>query len=131
MTAAVVVDIDGTTSPTASVYDALYPYARSRSATWVAAHPDDAHAASLRSHGDVVATRTRWSDEDLKETALKAVQGRIWDEGFARGELAAPCYADAVDGLRRWHGRGMALSVFSSGSVTAQQAWFRHSSAGD
>jgi len=131
MTDAVVVDIEGTTSPTAYVYDVLYPYARSRFATWVAAHPDDAHVESLRSHGDVVATLTRWSDEDLKETALKAVQGRIWDEGFARGELVAPFYADAVDGLRRWHGHGMALAVFSSGSVTAQQAWFRHSSAGD
>jgi len=128
-----VVDIEGTTSPTAYVYDVLYPYARSRFAAWVAAHPDDASVEEVRASAgdDVVAVLTRWSDEDVKATPLKTVQGAIWDEGFATGELLAPFYPDAADGLRRWHERGVRLWVFSSGSVTAQLAWFSHSSAGD
>jgi enolase-phosphatase E1 len=128
---AIVVDVEGTTSPTAYVYDVMYPYARDRFAAWIAAHPDDPTIASIREHGDVVATLVQWSDDDVKATALKAVQGRIWDAGFASGELRAPFYPDAVTGLRRWHQRGLGLWVFSSGSVTAQQAWFGHSSAGD
>ena len=48
-----------------------------------------------------------WIDEDRKHPALKALQGMIWAEGYASGELRAHIYADAV---RRacgdWHARG-------------------------
>jgi enolase-phosphatase E1 len=126
---AVVLDIEGTTSSTAFVYDTLYPYARARLAGWVAAHPDDPWVTQVP--GDVATTLTRWSDADEKVTALKAIQGRIWDEGFAAGELTSHFYPDAVPALRRWHGAGRRLYVFSSGSVTAQQGWFGHSPDGD
>jgi len=33
--------------------------------------------------------------------------------------------------LRRWHARGIALYVYSSGSVAAQKLLFGHSEAGD
>jgi enolase-phosphatase E1 len=128
-----VLDIEGTTSSTAFVYDTLYPYSRTRLAGWVAAHPDDewVRVAGEAGGGDAVAALTRWMDADEKVTALKAIQGRIWDEGFAAGELVSHFYPDAVPALRRWHGEGRALYVFSSGSVTAQQAWFGHSPDGD
>jgi enolase-phosphatase E1 len=127
--AAVVLDIEGTTSSTSFVYDTLYPYARERLAAWVANHPDDPWVRSIP--GDVVGQLGRWMDADEKATALKAIQGQIWDAGFAAGELTSHFYPDAIPALRRWHRLGRALWVFSSGSVTAQMAWFAHSPEGD
>lgn len=72
-----------------------------------------------------------WSDEDRKVTPLKTLQGVLWAEGFARGELVSHFYADVVPALRRWHAAGVRLYVYSSGSVAAQRAWFGHSAEGD
>jgi enolase-phosphatase E1 len=72
-----------------------------------------------------------WIDEDRKHPALKALQGMIWEAGYAEGEYRAHVYDDAVDGLRRWHGHGHPLYVYSSGSVPAQKLLFGHSTAGD
>jgi enolase-phosphatase E1 len=129
---AVVLDIEGTTSSTAFVYETLYPFARERLAGWVAAHPDAPEVTDVRALGpDVVITLTRWMDADDKVTALKSIQGWIWDEGFGSGELVSDFYPDAIPAMRRWHAGGRSLWVFSSGSVRAQQAWFGHSPEGD
>src|SRR5690606_32664564 len=72
-----------------------------------------------------------WIDEDRKDTALKALQGMMWTEGYARADFTAHVYPDAVDGLRRWHAAGHPLAVYSSGSVPAQKMFFGHSDAGD
>ena len=55
----------------------------------------------------------------------------IWAEGYAAGDLRGHVYPDAVAGLQRWHAAGLALYVFSSGSVAAQELIFGHSVAGD
>jgi enolase-phosphatase E1 len=135
---AAVLDIEGTTSSTAFVTDVLYPFARERFGSWLEAHGDEPsvrpHVEAIRAEAgdaDIVATLNRWVDEDRKSTPLKAIEGWIWDEGFAAGELTSHFYPDAVPGLRRWHEAGVDLWVFSSGSVTAQRAWFGHSPAGD
>jgi enolase-phosphatase E1 len=72
-----------------------------------------------------------WIDQDRKHPALKALQGMIWAEGYAKGEYVAHVYDDAVAALRQWHGDGHPLYVYSSGSVAAQQLLFGHSRAGD
>jgi enolase-phosphatase E1 len=143
MARAVVLDIEGTTSATALVHDTLFPYARERMAAWVAAHRDEARVreqldAVRRLLGDpeadeaaVVARLVRWIDEDAKITPLKALQGWIWDEGFAAGALRSHFFPDVIPALRQWAAEGRTLWVFSSGSVAAQQAWFGHSPAGD
>ena len=46
MTRAVVVDIEGTTSSTASVHVDLYDYARPRLGPWIDAHADDDEVAA-------------------------------------------------------------------------------------
>jgi enolase-phosphatase E1 len=43
----------------------------------------------------------------------------------------APVYDDVPPALRAWQARGLALHVYSSGSVAAQQLLFAHTSAGD
>jgi enolase-phosphatase E1 len=72
-----------------------------------------------------------WIDADRKHTALKALQGMLWKDGYASGAFTAHVYPDAVDSLRAWHGAGLPLHVYSSGSVPAQQLFFGHSDAGD
>ena len=70
-------------------------------------------------------------DRDRKSTALKDLQGRIWEEGYSRGELIGEVFADVPDALERWYAQQIPIGIFSSGSVLAQQLLFRYSSAGD
>jgi len=69
--------------------------------------------------------------QDRKLTAWKELQGRIWDEGYARGDLKADLFDDVLPALRSWKQRGLELSVYSSGSVAAQQLLYGHSQEGD
>lgn len=71
------------------------------------------------------------SRRDRKLSAWKDLQGRIWEEGYRRGELQATLFPDVAPALRRWHGEGLRLSVYSSGSVAAQQLLYGHCQEGD
>jgi len=140
---AVVLDIEGTTSATGFVVDVLYPYSRSRFAALLSERSDDpavirAVAQVRELTGDLDAdavqiekTLNTWLDEDRKATPLKTLQGIIWSEGFARGDLVSHFYDDVVPALRAWHTAGLRLYVYSSGSVAAQRAWFTSSPEGD
>lgn len=137
------VDIEGTTSAASHVLQVLFPYSRARIPAWVVAHaadPDVAPilAATAREAGcgpadldAIVAQLQAWIDADVKAAPLKAVQGRIWDEGYAAGELTTHLFPDVAPGLRAWHEAGIALAVYSSGSVQAQRSWFANAPEGD
>ncbi|MDN3022179.1 acireductone synthase [Streptomyces sp. S.PB5] len=140
---AVVLDIEGTTSATGFVVDVLYPYSRSRFGTLLAERGDDPDVARAVAQvrvelGDpdadaaaVEKALNAWLDDDIKATPLKTLQGIIWSEGFARGDLVSHFYDDVVPRLRTWHAAGTGLYVYSSGSVAAQRAWFTNSPEGD
>lgn len=68
---------------------------------------------------------------DRKLTPLKDLQGRIWAEGYARGELHGPLFADVPPALHAWAAQGLVLAVYSSGSIQAQQLLYAHSNSGD
>jgi enolase-phosphatase E1 len=70
-------------------------------------------------------------DGGSKSTGLKELQGRIWEEGYRRGDLVAEVFPDVPRALARWRDRGIPVGIFSSGSVLAQQLLFRHTEAGD
>lgn len=131
-TRAIVTDIEGTTGSIAFVAEVLFPYARERLRDFVAAHPQET-APILADVGgdDPVATLLAWIDEDRKATPLKTLQGMIWAEGYRDGVLVGHVYPDAAEALRRWHGEGLTLYVYSSGSIAAQKLIFGHSVAGD
>lgn len=120
----------------------LFPYARSALPGFVAERHDDPEVrrwldAVAIEHGSIcsdeviVETLQGWIDEDRKHTALKALQGMIWEAGYRNAEFAAPIYPDAAPALRQWHDAGLPLYVYSSGSVPAQKLFFGHSDAGD
>jgi len=68
---------------------------------------------------------------DRKLTAWKELQGLIWHEGYARGDLEANLFSDVAPTLRLWKQMGMELSIYSSGSVAAQKLLYGHSKDGD
>jgi enolase-phosphatase E1 len=70
-------------------------------------------------------------DRDRKSTALKSLQGRIWEGGFRSGALRAHVYPDVRPALQRWRGQGCRVAIFSSGSVLAQRLLFGHTREGD
>jgi enolase-phosphatase E1 len=139
--AAVVTDIEGTTSSLAFVKEQLFPYARRELSAYVRAHASSlgeiatqiraAAGASSLSTQAMIDTLMQWMDEDRKITPLKTLQGMIWKEGYEHGQLRGHVYEDAARALRAWHAAGIRLYVYSSGSVEAQKLLFGHSSQGD
>jgi len=155
---AVILDIEGTTTPIAFVYETLFPYAQNRLRQYLERHDQSPEcraigerlkrerAADVQADVDVPAwdettagARVESLDryvrflmqQDRKSPALKELQGRIWEEGYSRGELAADLFDDVAPALRRWRGEGVDAGIFSSGSVLAQKLLFRHSVVGD
>ncbi|MFC0677870.1 acireductone synthase [Lysobacter korlensis] len=139
---AILTDIEGTTSSISFVKDVLFPYARRMLPGFVEARGND---PEVRRWLDAVAAQNGglcddrmtvevlqgWIDEDRKHTALKALQGMLWADGYRNADFTAHIYADAAEALREWHDAGIPLYVYSSGSVPAQRLFFGHSSAGD
>ncbi len=142
MIKAIVTDIEGTTSSLSFVKDVLFPYAREKLPEYVRQHQQDDQILDLltitcKEAGitfDVekaIVQLIQWLDEDKKITPLKALQGLIWQAGYEQGDLHGHIYPDAVVNLKAWHEQGIALYVYSSGSVLAQKLLFGHTEAGD
>ena len=155
---AVLLDIEGTTTPIAFVTEVLFPYARRHVRLYLEQHlGSPAHEslwAGLRAEHEadrrLDARVPEWAeaprssrvealeayvawlmDRDRKSTGLKELQGRIWEEGYARGDLVGEVFPDVPVALSRWHADHVPVCIFSSGSTRAQRLLFRHSSAGD
>lgn len=138
----ILTDIEGTTGSISFVKDVLFPYARAALPGFVRTH---GHTPQVRALLDEVGaeigapcddqviaeTLQGWIDADRKHTALKALQGMIWQAGYADGDFTAHIYEDVAPALQTWHQAGHTLAVYSSGSVPAQKLFFGHSDAGD
>ncbi len=125
--AAILTDIEGTTTPISFVHRVLFPYARERMAAFVAT----GHPALAEVPAPKLDTLLGWMDRDEKITALKTIQGIIWEEGYRNGTLRAELYPDVPPALRRWARAGLRLFVYSSGAVAAQKLLFGHTPEGD
>jgi enolase-phosphatase E1 len=153
-------DIEGTTSPISFVYDVLFPYARERMADYITRNADKpglqaelrqlAHENAIdRSKGapviyypqplskgpaETLKASTAYllwlMDQDRKSTVLKSIQGRIWAEGYKRGDLHSEVFPDVPPAFDRWH-RTARVAIYSSGSVEAQKYLFRYTISGD
>ena len=155
-TRAVLLDIEGTVTPISFVHDVLFPFARAHVRDYLIQHSTTAEvqediAALSREHaldhekgeqppqardGDwsteaAVAYVSWLIDRDRKSTALKSLQGRIWEQGYREGTLKAPLFDDVVPNLRRLRRQGIRIAIFSSGSVLAQKLLFGHTDSGD
>ncbi len=149
-------DIEGTVMPISFVYEVLFPYARERLEPFLRAHWDDqetrAELLQLREEnvGDVAHDAPLYDaaagtaleqsvaylgwliDRDRKSTPLKSLQGRIWQAGFAAGELKSQVFPDVPAAFANWRKQGRKIGIYSSASVLAQQQMFEHvAGAGD
>jgi enolase-phosphatase E1 len=140
---AVLTDIEGTTSSIDFVKDVLFPYARLHLPAFVETHTDEPevqhwlHEAAKEAgiveatRGEIIDLLIGWIDTDRKSTALKALQGMIWREGYESGVYTSHMYPEVATRLRAWRDQGLSLYVYSSGSVPAQKLLFGFSEQGD
>jgi len=151
---AILLDIEGTTTPVDYVFGVLFPFARDRLETFLAENSQEEEVrtdlAMLRQEyetdisqgGDI----PQWQGEnpiaavpyihhliaiDRKSTGLKSLQGKIWHQGYLEGTLRSQMFADVKPAFDRWTEAGKKLFIFSSGSIQAQKLLFRYSDAGD
>ncbi|HEY2961484.1 MAG TPA: acireductone synthase [Pyrinomonadaceae bacterium] len=140
----ILLDIEGTTTPIAFVHEVLFSYARRHVHDYLTKHFNDEdvradiqllrdeHQGPLAGDAESIAAYVnQLIDLDRKSTGLKSLQGKIWHEGYADGTLRAQVYPDVAPALARWRVAGLNVSIFSSGSVLAQQLLFAHTEAGD
>lgn len=132
----VLLDIEGTVCPITFVKECMFPYflrnyaaylrelefpldpAQNELARTLSGFPEAAteSRALLQAHIDSLVAR------DIKHPVLKAFQGLVWQQGFDKGELRAPLYADAI----RFIDAAPEAYIYSSGSVAAQKLLFSH-----
>jgi enolase-phosphatase E1 len=139
---AILLDIEGTTTPITFVYDVLFPFAREHAHE----HLDGEAQRALKVEYDADLAKglkpPLWSsgaiyyvhwlmDQDRKSTALKSLQGKIWQEGYRRGHLQGAVFPDVPPSLERWHKSGIDVRIYSSGSILAQQLIFSTTPYGD
>ncbi len=145
----ILLDVEGTTSSIAFVYDVLFAFARRHVADYLDRHGDDpdVRAAALgiaaeagltdvsadapAGRAQIAAAAIDLMNRDVKSTPLKALQGRIWRQGFESGEVVAHVFDDVPPALVQWADSGLDVRIYSSGSIEAQKLFFGHTAAGD
>jgi len=145
----ILLDVEGTTSSISFVYDVLFEHAKRHVAGFLAAHRGDpeildlAAAVTAAAGGPlepaaIAADPTRAAlgaidlmNRDVKDTALKTLQGMIWRRGFESGEIVAHVFDDVPEALARWADSGLDVRIYSSGSIEAQRLFFGHTAGGD
>lgn len=146
---AILLDIEGTTTPIDFVHKTLFPFAKAKMKDFVRDNFDAIRAeiARLESefendsdyNGDfdaaspesVAAYLEFLIEVDRKSTPLKSLQGKIWQAGYESGALRSEMFADVPRAFKRWREQGKTIAVYSSGSVLAQKLIFKYSNAGD
>ncbi len=138
----ILTDIEGTTSSISFVKNVLFPYARKALPGFVVEHGQQPQvrrwldAVAIEIGGAcqdslIAETLQGWIDQDRKHTALKALQGMIWETGYRNGDFKAHLYPEVAAVLKGWHAAGLPLYVYSSGSVPSQKLFFGFSEGGD
>lgn len=155
---AVLLDIEGTTTPMAFVYEVLFPFARAHLGDYLDARrespevrevtiqlaaehaldrargetPPEWRTGNLGETIDSVREYAGWlMDRDRKSPGLKRLQGLIWEMGYQAGELRGQVFADVPGALRRWRTAGLMVAIYSSGSELAQRRLFETTREGD
>lgn len=155
------IDIEGTTTPITFVHDTLFPYVRANMGKVLSEAYDTTaaqdHIRALRKQAEEDVASDRFSEANLipadgskqliveavqksvewqmamdrKSTALKALQGWVWQKAYESKEITGVVYADVVRALEHWRETGVKVYIYSSGSVVAQKLLFAHSDHGD
>lgn len=149
---AILLDIEGTTTPIDFVHQTLFPFSKAKIGDYVQNHfseiKEEIRQLKTEYHKDFtnqiygrdfdrnspesVAEYLKFLIEvDRKSTPLKSLQGKIWQEGYESGELKSVMFEDIPVALERWYSLGKTIAIYSSGSVLAQKLIFKYSNYGD
>jgi enolase-phosphatase E1 len=156
MIKAILLDIEGTTTPIDFVHRTLFPFAFERIGEYLEKNFDSVqpeiaqlraeHARDFESGLDVppldetsleasIKSLTNYLhfliEADRKSTPLKSLQGKIWQAGYEAGELVSEIYDDVPRAFERWKSGAKTIAIYSSGSVLAQKLLFKYTNHGD
>ena len=146
---AIILDIEGTTTPVSFVTETLFPFALTHARAYLSRPDADREAWALlwdeyqaettppivwerrEDAAGCIAYVEYLTRTDRKSTVLKRLQGILWDDGYRSRQLKGVVYPDVPPALVRWQEAGKIIAIFSSGSVQAQRLIFGYSTAGD
>lgn len=152
MIKAILLDIEGTTTPIDFVHKTLFPFAKAKVGEFVEANfveiqpeieqlkteykkdfTEQIYGRDFRADSpESVANYLKFLIEvDRKSTPLKSLQGKIWQSGYESGELESEMFDDVPRAFKRWKEQGKTIAIYSSGSVLAQKLIFKYSNFGD
>lgn len=152
MTKAILLDIEGTTTPIDFVHQTLFPFAKEKIGAFVEQnfseiqteiaqiereyHKDfqnQIYGRNFRPNvPETIADYLKFLiDIDRKSTPLKTLQGKIWQAGYASGELVSVVFPDVPAAFENWKSAGKTIAIYSSGSVLAQRLLFEFTDHGD
>lgn len=142
-TAAFLLDIEGTTTPIDFVAKTLFPYASAHVNEFLDIHPCEEDLKLLRAEHSRDELAISWEEgespvpylqqlieRDVKSSALKSIQGKLWQKGYENGEIKATIYPDVEPAIDSWRAAGLKVYIYSSGSVLAQKLLFGHLETG-
>ena len=148
----ILLDIEGTTTPIDFVHKTLFPFAKEKIGEFVAANFNEikTEIAQLKTeykkdfteqiYGRDFREDSPYSianylkfliEADRKSTPLKSLQGKIWQKGYASGELESVMFDDVPRAFERWKSARKTIAIYSSGSILAQKLIFKYSNFGD
>lgn len=154
----ILLDIEGTTTPIDFVTKTLFPYASRKIDSFLRENsqyqavrtlvaelrhqqqedtkrgfrPPDWNQEEQEAEISSAAAYCRWLiEKDSKCTPLKALQGMLWQAGYANGELQGQVYPDVPRAFERWRRQKREIAIYSSGSVLAQRLLFQTTQFGD
>merc|ERR1712137_1290617 len=157
---AVLLDIEGTTTPITFVTEVLFPYVRREVKEYLRKRWEESEVQgdvealrqqSIKDQSDDSLTVSRIIDSgdkediiasvvknveeqmdlDRKITPLKQLQGHMWKFGYQSGELQGVVYDDVLEAFKKWKEMEIPIYIYSSGSVGAQKLLFGNSTHGD
>ncbi len=149
---AILLDIEGTTTPIDFVHQTLFPFAKAKIGDYLRenfnALKDEIEQLEIEYHTDFKdQIYGRKFDEnspesvtnyleflieiDRKSTPLKSLQGKIWQKGYESGELLSEVFADVPKAFEKWKAEGKTIAIYSSGSILAQKLLFVYTQFGD
>lgn len=152
MIKAILLDIEGTTTPIDFVHKTLFPYAKEKIGDFVVENfadiqteiaqlkaeyrkdfTDQVYGRNFREDAPetIVEYLKFLIDVDRKSTPLKSLQGKIWQIGYESGELKSPVFEDVPKVFERWQSEEKLIAIYSSGSVLAQKLLFKYTERGD
>ena len=152
---AILLDIEGTTTPIAFVFEVLFPFVRTHLREHLQHAPDAGHTPAALAHlrdewhvdaahaaekppdwrGDepmAAVPYVEWlMDRDRKSIGLKLLQGEVWRKGYREGALKGDVFPDVAPAFARWRSAGIVIAIYSSGSELAQRLLFGATADGD